>query len=261
MAKRPLALCALLLAWAPSASAEPRGFDEPSLPVVAGFGAIGAFAIGTHFFAPPPSEPSWTGTLALDDASRRLLRASSPEGRARAALASDLLLGSFVALPFADALTVSNGTQRARTALVDAEAFALTGALVISLKRTTARARPYTFDGPSTDRDRYESFPSGHTAFAFTGASLFCTQRWPRSGTTTSALACSSAFFGATAMGTLRIVADEHHLSDVLVGAAMGGLVGWIVPWLQMTEGSSTGMSNAPLAAEMPMAVVVGGSF
>ena len=229
--------------------------------MVAGFGAVGAFAIGTQFFAPPPSEPSWTGTLAFDDAGRSLLRASSPEGRARAALASDLLLGAYVALPFADALTVRTGTQRARTALVDAEAFALTGALVVSLKRTTARARPYTFDGPSTARDRYESFPSGHTAFAFTGASLFCTQRWHRSGTTTSAIACSGAFLGAAATGTLRMVADRHHLSDVLVGAVMGGLVGWVVPALQWKEGSEPGVGSAPLMGEVPMAVVVGGRF
>jgi membrane-associated phospholipid phosphatase len=31
-------------------------------------------------------------------------------------------------------------------------------------------------------------------------------------------------------IGYLRIAADQHYVTDVLVGAVIGGLVGWAVP-------------------------------
>jgi hypothetical protein len=39
-------------------------------------------------------------------------------------------------------------------------------------------------------------------------------------------------FTSASATGYLRIAADRHYLTDVLVGAAIGGAVGWAVPRL-----------------------------
>lgn len=229
------------------------------MPVVAGFGALGAWAIASELVVPGPSEAAWTRTLGPDDGARGFLRAASPEGRARAALASDLLLLAHVALPFADALSATSGQARLRTALVDAEALALTGAIVGTLKLTTARARPYTLDGGEHSGDAFKSFPSGHTAFSFTGASLFCTQR----GTSgwTNALACSAALAGAATTGTLRVVADKHHATDVLAGALIGGLVGWLVPTLQMTKGSDADASTAPLVWGTPTGFVVSGRF
>lgn len=259
MVKRSLLALGFLVAWAPSASAEPRQFREPSVPALVGFGALGAWAIGAELFVPPRSEPSWTMTLGIDDEGRHLLRASSPEGRAGAALASDVLLLGFVALPLADAMSRDSGEARLRTALVDLEALALTGAIVGSLKLATARARPYTLDGGEHSGDAFKSFPSGHTAFSFTGASLFCTQRGL--ATWADSLACSGALAGAATTGILRIVADKHHATDVLAGAAIGGLAGWLVPTLQTTKGSDAQASTAPLVWGTPTGFVVSGRF
>jgi membrane-associated phospholipid phosphatase len=34
----------------------------------------------------------------------------------------------------------------------------------------------------------------------------------------------------AACVGYLRIAADQHYLTDILVGSAVGGLVGWAIP-------------------------------
>ena len=37
-------------------------------------------------------------------------------------------------------------------------------------------------------------------------------------------------FGGAAAVGTLRVAAGRHFPTDVLAGAALGSLIGWLIP-------------------------------
>lgn len=43
---------------------------------------------------------------------------------------------------------------------------------------------------------------------------------------------CAAAFGVAAATSTLRIVADQHYFTDVLVGAAVGTITGLGLPWV-----------------------------
>ncbi len=79
------------------------------------------------------------------------------------------------------------------------------------LKYSVKRERP---DGSDA-----LSFPSAHTMFAFQGAA-FIHQRY---GFTYAI----PAYLGAAFVGYSRIEADKHYLSDVLAGAAIGGLSSW----------------------------------
>lgn len=100
------------------------------------------------------------------------------------------------------------------------------------------RDRPYMyFSGPPgedvEDGDFRRSFPSGHTAMAFTGASFgsyVFNQYYPDSpwGLPVKVLSYSLAF----GSGALRVASGNHYLSDVLVGAVLGTTSGFIVPWL-----------------------------
>jgi membrane-associated phospholipid phosphatase len=84
-------------------------------------------------------------------------------------------------------------------------ASAVSMAIVYTLKPTVDRRRP-TGGG--------QSFPSGHTTFAFTGAAFL--QR--RYGWAYGAPAYAVSAF----VGWSRVHTDEHWSSDVLAGAALG---------------------------------------
>jgi undecaprenyl-diphosphatase len=127
-----------------------------------------------------------------------------------------------------------------------AEAFLLTSATKDILKLMVARNRPYTyFDGsgapPDHDEDYYNSFPSGHTAFAFLGAtflSVTFSHDYPESKWKVPVIAGSYAV--AASVACLRVGSGSHFLTDVLAGAAIGSLYGWLIPELHLKKTGGT---------------------
>ncbi|MFO6420992.1 phosphatase PAP2 family protein [Hylemonella sp. W303a] len=96
-----------------------------------------------------------------------------------------------------------------------------------SLKSTTQQKRPDYDSGD--DRD---SFPSGHTASAFAGAT-FIHRRY---GFSQAAVPYALAAF----VGYSRVKADAHHPRDVAGGALIAGFS----TWLFVDEGQQTGACN-----------------
>lgn len=91
----------------------------------------------------------------------------------------------------------------------------MTTAIVFSLKKITGKTRP---------NGSPNSFPSGHTAFAFTNAGILFNEF------KNSNLALAYSGYGfATATGVFRMLNNKHWLSDVLVGAGIGILIPQIV--------------------------------
>jgi len=62
-------------------------------------------------------------------------------------------------------------------------------------------------------------------------------------------IAAGVGFTLATAVGYLRIAADQHYLTDILIGAAVGGLMGWAIPWVFHPPSSPAPASGAALRA------------
>ncbi len=122
------------------------------------------------------------------------------------------------------------------------EAFLLTAGIKELLKDLVPRWRPYTYDGiggedypsaPENDDDYYNSFPSGHTAYAFMGAAFLTTtllQDYP--GKKWTVPVAAAAITTAAAVGIMRIASGEHFISDTLAGALIGGLTGWLIPFI-----------------------------
>jgi len=122
------------------------------------------------------------------------------------------------------------------TTLLATQAYVTGAAIETVLKYLTGRQRPsyydpvtgqnsHVFHGPfyhflKKDNGSFESFPSGHTTVAFAAATVFAMEyREYR-------LVPIVAYGAATAIGLSRIVQNQHWISDVMVGAALGFLTG-----------------------------------
>jgi membrane-associated phospholipid phosphatase len=207
----------------------------------------GAVTLGAAIAHPRPQH-SLTGPIGFDDSVRKALRADRLATRYDFRDASDIGLSLTVSWPFVgDALTTAwwyRGSREAaqEMALIDLETFAVAGAIQGATNVIVSRERPFGKDCgkgelPSDAIDcegsfHYRSFFSGHSAFSFTGAALICTHHMENEllGAPWDAISCAAGYAVATTTASFRIVADVHYASDVLLGAAVGTLVGYGVP-------------------------------
>lgn len=95
----------------------------------------------------------------------------------------------------------------------------LTKSLSTKIKYATGQLRP--------DGSTYNSFPSGHTATAFTGAEFMNQEYGER-----SIWYSVAGYTTAAATGTFRIMNNRHWLSDVIAGAGLGILSTKFTYWL-----------------------------
>ena len=120
--------------------------------------------------------------------------------------------------------------------LLITEATSLAMLTNVIVKYTTGRARPYVWQGnadlyPATISDANVSFFGGHTTFVFavvvSGSTLFFMQGMPGAPWVLGVGLAAASF-----TAYLRMAAGKHYLSDTLVGAGVGSLIGWAVPYL-----------------------------
>lgn len=116
------------------------------------------------------------------------------------------------------------------------ETLGLTYGVKELLKHVVERQRPYTYfpGAPIEDFGEWAmSFPSGHTALAFSFATftsyVFCKYN-PDSKAKLPV--CITSYALACATGLLRVVSGSHFVTDVLAGAAIGVAIGFVVPFI-----------------------------
>lgn len=143
-------------------------------------------------------------------------------------------VGEFYSLlPAAGATFVAGaatGDKNLQAASLEAiQTLAITAGFVKALKYGTGRHRPnaspdtaFEFDGPSLDGDN-KSFVSGHAAYSFSVASVFA------SAYGDNAFVPPIAYGLASISALSRVNDDKHWLTDVLVGGAMGVIIGKLV--------------------------------
>jgi membrane-associated phospholipid phosphatase len=159
--------------------------------------------------------------------------------------------------------------------LLIAEATILAADLNQLVKFIFVRERPYVHylphlpdgiqglgDSPS---DGNLSFYSGHTNLAFAMAASSGTIAYLRNYRL-APLVLGTQLAAAVTVGYLRIAADRHYLSDVMVGAVLGGLIGALVPFFfhgpsdaqpvsatgTSAQGLATGLGTAPAQLTLP---------
>lgn len=201
-----------------------------------------------------PASCRWCNPGSLDASVRGALRWNDT---AAANLAGNL--GAYVFVPLAslgllafDAYREDRLNEMAGSGLVIAESVALAGALNQIAKFATGRERPFVHALPADQKpltadpaDNNTSFYSSHTSFAFALAVSTATvasmqrYRW-------APAIWAAGLASAAAVGYLRIAADRHYFTDVLVGAAAGSAIGFAVPYEFHRSAGALAVSPVP---------------
>jgi membrane-associated phospholipid phosphatase len=139
--------------------------------------------------------------------------------------ASNGLLGIFVALPvaFYGVGHLRHLTQSQETGILGGEAMADSLAVNEVMKFVALRERP-TIDGAKgkffqTSVGSGSSFPSNHSILAWSSAAVIASEYPGR-------LTALSVYGLATGVSITRVLARQHFPSDVLVGSAVGWMIG-----------------------------------
>jgi membrane-associated phospholipid phosphatase len=242
--------------------------------VLIGGGAVAAgvlLAIGSQGGV----EPTRGGWL-FDEEARDALRLPQEGARLIARDVSDVLLTVMTSAPLILDAFILAAWQHARPdiafeiVLMHAEVAAVTATLQIGANVLVRRERPYgrTCGGGGPDDlpaesfmcdspDRTYSFFSGHTSQAFAGAAMVCSAHLNLpllGGGDIELLPCLTGMGLAATTAMMRVLGDQHYITDVVTGAVIGTGVGFLLPWLlhfrHRDNGDAAAEEVAPEASE-----------
>lgn len=145
---------------------------------------------------------------------------------------------STLSLPLLLAPLCHTGCDVVTLGIIGLETYLTTYMTIQTLKYLTRRPRPAMYSDDYNIAEykgiqSLNSFPSGHTALAFSAAGFIhaCYSIFLPKNRMYSILKYSTYAAAATA-GFFRYYSGVHHLSDVLAGAAIGMTFGFIIPRL-----------------------------
>jgi membrane-associated phospholipid phosphatase len=172
----------------------------------------------------------------LDDSVQRAVVWSDPQvaDTWSGIVANAVLPAALLGYGLVSASAAGDVSAGAVDALFIVEAVSFATILQEAAKYGSDRLRPYAWYGHLSPRpgayDQNLSFYSGHTSFAFATATsagtIFMMRGYPG-----APVVLGVGLAAAAGVGYLRMAADTHYLTDVLAGAAVGGFVGFAVPW------------------------------
>jgi membrane-associated phospholipid phosphatase len=256
----------------PAAGAPKRLGHVGGWDVVASGGAlalVAAYELGGLGAQRPCREVSGRSLKGLDGWVREHGRWHSICSEDDAARASYATLFASIGLPLAYH-AAGRQDERARDLAVTLEAGLVSAALVEVVKNVVSRPRPFVEFCEPTPRvnlclnDSRKSFYSGHATIAFAMVTSGATVASMRGERHAGWLWGAGLTLAATT-GYLRVAADRHHFSDVVVGAATGAAIGWATAKLHKTRavGVTPARSSLPSpgtsAVALPLSVRVGG--
>lgn len=190
-----------------------------------------------------PEKPKWTDRNGFDESIRDAIRLGSHRGREATHVASDAIMWLMIAAPPLEAFGTLGYRDRDwdalwQTQMVNAESLIFTSFVSSALQNYLARQRPFArhcIGSDCSEGQANRSMPSGHAAFAFTGAGLLCNHHRyqpiyedPAAGDAI----CATGIGLAVVDGVLRLTSDRHYATDVLAGTAIGLFSGFLLPRL-----------------------------
>ncbi len=206
-----------------------------------------------------------SGREALNVADQRVreaLKWSEPQAAMTTSNVLAFVVAPSTAVAWTYGLAAHDGhPTRYKTDLIAiGEAVALDVALNQTAKVLLRRERPYAHVRKSEEREKLfddedaVSHYSGHTSLTFTLAvsagTIASLRHYPA-----APFVWASGLGVAATTGYLRIAADRHYFSDVVVGALIGSAIGATIPLLYAYSGSheraSTSTTNAAKSAPL----------
>ncbi|GHU62392.1 hypothetical protein FACS189445_5370 [Spirochaetia bacterium] len=165
-------------------------------------------------------------------------------------ISSDVILYALMAAPLVPlAGNIKDANAWVTYGIMYAETFLLVYGTTEIAKNSILRYRPYCYFGdiPSgKENDYYKSFPSRHTALAFMSAGFLTSTFFAEYPDSSWKIPVSAiAYTLAAGVGASRIISGNHFLTDVLAGAAIGSLYGWLIPAFHVT--AKNNMSIQPV--------------
>ena len=234
---RSIALALLVAIAPPARGAQPPVPLQYNLAIDATVTGAMLLSVGVLAIYQPellPAACRWCEPAAFDSAARDAL--VWKENARTADTLSTVLVAAVPASALTYLLLSANGAGDFNAGLVDSLLVteAAAAALLVNqvVKLLVGRQRPYAHFGNDLGYSRSEdnvSFYSGHTSLAFSVVAATVTVASMR-GYAGAGIVAGVGFTLGVGIGYLRIAADQHYVTDVLVGAVIGGLVGWAVP-------------------------------
>lgn len=241
---------------------------HPAAYAISG-GAVGATLV-LDGVLPYGRQAGWTGGILFDDEVTEAIALTEPADQERVARVSDVLLAVAGIHPLVDALVVAglgdtNSDVAWQLTAIAMEVYAATYVLNTLAKRLVNRERPHGRACTEEDRafatgrcrpeGRLRSFYSGHATGAFAAAGMVCMNHayLPLYGSEAAdAFACGAALFNATVVAVLRVMAQRHWATDVIVGGLVGLAIGLLIPWglhynLRPPGVAPPGMTESPV--------------
>ena len=151
------------------------------------FAGITVAAAGTLYSEAAYGEPKhadWSSHNGFDESIRNALRLHSRSAQNAVGTIGDGLMGVLIAEPIVDSFVTLGYRDRRwdtlwQTSVINLESFTFTALVSSVMQNSIKRERPFQRDCPDgscVGEQPNRGMPSGHVAFAFTGAGLYCTQ-------------------------------------------------------------------------------------
>ncbi|MCC7439255.1 MAG: phosphatase PAP2 family protein [Armatimonadetes bacterium] len=218
--------------------------------IVGGSFAVGLTASALNDEIAPLTEQQ---VLALSkDDINALDRATASNYSPDISRVSDILLGATMVLPVTFAFDSRMNDDAGTLGLMYFETLMFATFLPSYGKGGVQRTRPFVYvpEAPMEEKltaEARRSFFSGHACLAFSSAVFFSTvygDYYPNSAW--KPYIWVGSLTAATLVGAGRHFSGAHFPTDILVGAAVGSLVGWGIPYLHRVNSDDDGMSLIP---------------
>ena len=207
-------------------------------------------AMALRFAGSTPSA-DWKGGVLFDDWVQDHTAIQSLSGHQSVKTMTDVFFYGSMGYRLVDSALLPSLVWRSpdvalQMSMIDLESFGFVALTLWGSQALFGRERPYTKRCGDTafaaheacapdSSERNRSFFAGHPAVVLTAAGLTCTHHAHLplyGGGWGDKLACGLMIGAAVATGVGRVVSEQHHASDLLVGYGIGAIAGFLMPAL-----------------------------